>query len=888
MDFQAARRLVPLLHGIGITHIYASPIFQARHGSTHGYDVIDPLRLDPVLGSESDFESFSSDLKAHGMGLILDVVPNHMAASAENRWWEDVLEQGPGSEYSRYFDIDWHGTQAGWRGRLVLPVLGGPYRQVLESGQLHLALDADGFHVRYWEHRFPLRLESYSNVLSFCNSSWRREPGTRIAAVRAFERLMAAAGRVSASCARPRRLFKSILKKQLWDAYESEPGFRDLIDRNLPVLSVDQLLAAQHYALAEWRIARDHVNYRRFFDINELAALRAEDAEVFHATHALLLRLVREGRVDGVRVDHVDGLYDPGAYLARLDEALRAARNGAEPYVLAEKVLLGEETLRASWPVRGTTGYDFLNAANGLFVDGGNLVRLEEIYAAFTGAEPASEAPAYVHKNHVMRELFAGELRRLSEQAAALAGWSLRAEDLSEAIVEVTARLPVYRTYIRSWHVPQADRKALRAALDAAPPRPALDFLRRVLLLQLPGDASCDERAAWLEFVMRWQQFTGPVMAKGVEDTACYVHNSLVSLNTVGGCRRPVSVSEFHAFNAARREAWPHSMNASSTHDTKRSEDVAARIHVLSELPGLWAECLSRWSAWNARHKVVLESGPAPSANDEILLYQAMLGAWPLSNREVPDFRRRLRQFAMKAAREAKSRTSWLEPDASYEAALTRFVDCILDDAVFLEDFLDLEEKIAPFGALNSLAQLVLKTASPGVPDFYQGTLLWDFSLVDPDNRRPVDFERQVSLFETLDGRPPDFRELVDNWKDGHLKLYTIMKALEFRRWHEALFRCGEYLPVDVRGPAANHIVAFARRNGSLWAVVAVPRLLAGLCEAASPLAPPEVWAGTSLHLPTDAPRHWRQAFTGQRCRGPVIAAATLFRDLPVAVLGQC
>lgn len=900
--FRDARSLVPFLHRLGITHIYASPLFRAREGSEHGYDIIDPLALDPQLGTENEFRQFVAGLKRRGMGLILDIVPNHMAAAAGNEWWEDVLEDGAGSRFAHFFDIDWDAAAA----RLVLPVLGDTCERVLEGGELKAGLDRRGFHVRYWEHRFPLRIESYEAILSSRLSGGRSAPGLDTFAALELARILRLIERFLRMPANSRLLLKHAIKQRLWEAYLAQPGLRRWIDSNLEALrsapdadgrcGLNQILFEQNYVLAYWKAARHDVNYRRFFDINELVALRAEDDDVFDATHAFITRLVRDGDVSGVRVDHIDGLYDPEEYLRRLRGRLLTAGAGREPYVVAEKVLVGTETLPRNWEVCGTTGYDFLNAVNAVFVDGRNLGRLESIYADFTGMRTGFAELVYAQKKRIICDLFSGDLRRLAVRLKALAAPHVpeAAEtDLAAAIEEVTARLGVYRTYINSRRAPASERQAIDAAFRAVSarpgiPAPVLGFLRHVLLMELPAGASPAEPQEWLSFVMRWQQFSGPITAKAVEDTAYYVYNRLISLNVIGGTLQPASAQEFHRFNRRRLEDWPHSMNATSTHDTKRSEDVRARINVLSEMPELWRDCLERWSTANARHKTVIGGAAAPSPNDEILLYQVLLGAWPLFEAEIPEFRGRLHKFAIKAAREAKIHTNWISPEPGYEGALGRFIDGILDDVDgFLPDFLSVEARIAPFGAAGSLAQSLLKITSPGVPDFYQGTFLWDYSLVDPDNRRPVDFSRQASLFRGFDGPAPDTRELVENWKDGRVKLYTIAKALEFRRVHRDVFHSGDYLPVEVYGPAAGHVIAFARRAGEDWAVTAVPRLLAEVCGSRPSFACAEAWDGTCIRLPGAAPRIWRNVFTGEPLEGGALPVGRLFGRFPVALLGN-
>jgi (1->4)-alpha-D-glucan 1-alpha-D-glucosylmutase len=819
--FAEAMALVPFLSGLGITEVYASPILQARRGSQHGYDVTDPLSLNAELGTEREFDALVAALKRHGMGLVLDIVPNHMAACAENPYWADVLEHGRASEYARWFDIDW---DAAPDGKLTLPVLGKPYEEALGDGELRVGVDERGPFVRYSGHRLPL------------------SPSSR----------------------------RAVLERQ----------------------SAARILAAQAYRLEYWRTGRHAINYRRFFDINELVGVRVEDPRVFAATHSLVLRLIREGKVNGLRVDHIDGLRDPLAYLRRLAHAI--PRSLKDFYIVVEKVLLGRETLPANWPVRGTTGYDYLHVANGAFVDAEGFERLEHIYRGFTGLPDNYKDIVYTQKKRMLDELFPCEMRRLAKRLATLGTPGVCEDECREAIREATACLPVYRTYVRSFRLARRDRAAISAAIEAARVRnsslsaPALDSLRRVLLLEVPRDLAPERRNEWLEFVLRWQQLTGPAMAKGMEDTAGYIYNPLVSVNLIGGSASAVPAAEVHRFNAARLRRWPAALNSTSTHDTKRSEDVRARINVLSEMPGLWADCLERWSGWNASHKRMVRGRPAPSANDEAMIYQVLLGAWPLCANESACFRERMTGFVVKAAREARQHTNWIAPDAGYETALVEFTTSIMQPGPFLDDFLRVHAQIAPFGAIGSLGQAILKIASPGVPDFYQGTLLWDFSLVDPDNRRPVDFRRRAeALDEIRSSESPEFIEsLIANWEDGRIKLYTIAKALGFRRAHHALFLCGEYIPLGADGPARDHVFAFARKLREQWAIAAVPRFPAKLYGARNPFSAAGLWRGTFLRLPKEAPGRWRSVLIRETFGGK-LELSNLFRRIPVALLSS-
>ncbi|MGI6284703.1 malto-oligosyltrehalose synthase [Neomoorella humiferrea] len=866
-DFNAARRVVPYLHALGVTDVYASPLLQARKGSLHGYDVTDPGRLNPELGSEEDFATLTAALKGCGMGLLLDVVPNHMAASEENPWWWDVLRFGRASAYATYFDIDWDPVKPALVDKVLIPILGEPLADVLEKHQIKLKLEKEGPVLCYFDRRLPLNPASSRRVLA--DTAGEPVPDD-----------------------------DSLFWERLWRLYKNKPAVKEYIDARLQQINgsdndhgifgfLEEILAEQFYRLAYWRTANEEINYRRFFDVSDLVAVRVEDERVFEALHSKVWELVRRGQVTGLRIDHIDGLYDPQGYLIRLHHVL--GKQAASPgfYVVVEKILGDEEEPPEAWKVYGTTGYDFLNALNGIFVDPKGLADLEEFYNEHCDI---FDLPGVVYdcKLRVMEKLFAAEIRSLARDLERLAaehrqGWDLTLSELKEALVHVTAGLEIYRTYIRNFNVSQRDRSYIEGAVAAAARRcttaaRALNFLRRVLLLE-------EQRQTWLGFVMRWQQFTGPVMAKGYEDTALYVYNPLVSLNEVGSSSRSryLSVEEFHRFNQRRVEAWPHTLNATSTHDTKRSEDVRARLNVLTEISGPWLEGIKRWHRWNAEKKIDHKGRPVPDNNMELFIYQTLVGAWPLQEDEVPEFIERLKAYLIKAAREAKTWTDWLEPDTVYEEAILNFALSLLNPAQenrFFADFLLFQRTVAYFGAWNSLAQVLLKGASPGVPDFYQGTELWNFSLVDPDNRRPVDFKRRAELLTGLiaeegEDRKALIRNLINSWWDGRIKLYLTYKVLQFRREHRELFTYGDYVPVAATGTVAGHVCAFARHRGKEWALVIAPRLpvrLAARGGASRGGLPPvgavlwgeAVWRDTFLVLPEPAPKIWHNILTGE------------------------
>ncbi|MDI6854643.1 MAG: malto-oligosyltrehalose synthase [Deltaproteobacteria bacterium] len=930
-SFSQAWSLAIYLHELGISDIYASPLFKARKGSLHGYSVTNPLELNPEVGSKKTFDNLVRKLKSRQMGLVLDMVPNHMAISAENPWWMDVLEDGPGSPYAVFFDIDWHPPQRMLQGKVLIPVLGKPYGEALENQELVVKLHKDGFAVHYWDHKFPLDPKSYTMILKHRLDELEQNLGSGNPAflglagiITLTEHLPPRTG-VSLKRLRERQKTKEIIKERLWLLYQGSPEIKEFLDRNIAIFKgkkgdpasfelLDNLLTEQAYRLAHWQVSLEVINYRRFFSINDLISIRIEDPAVFEATHSLLVKLAADDKISGTRIDHIDGLYDPQGYLELLQSRLtpKNKKNSVEggAYVVVEKILEAGEKLPEDWPVAGTTGYDFLDMAGGLFVDPQGFERLKQIYEDFTGKVTDYHALVYDKKKFIMISLFGGEIESLGHQLGLLAEEDRYAKDvhqssLTKCLFELTACLPVYRTYIRNYEVSDRDRAYLEQALQEARQRnPGLDpeafnFLNRVLTLQFPFNFTEEKKQGWLRFVMRWQQFTGPIMAKGQEDTALYIYNPLVSLNEVGTSLKPVSVAQFHSFNQERLEKWPHTLNATSTHDTKRSEDVRLRIHALSEMPEEWEACLNRWRRQNQRHKTELNGQEAPDANDEVLLYQTLLGMWPLWKEEMAEVESRLEAYLIKAVREAKVKSNWIAPNQDYENALTDFAAKIVQpgkDNKFLPDFLAFQSRLAYIGALNSLSQVLLKITSPGVPDFYQGTELWDLSLVDPDNRRPVDFQKRRSFLDELiradEHNGPDFlKDLLSNWQDGRIKLYLTVKALNFRRNHLDLFQKGNYIPVDAAGPQKGKVVAFARRLEDAWILAAAPRLVSDLVKRNKAPLGPKVWGETALSLPQQAPDAWHNVLTGEvvevsrKGGAGALALGDVFASFPTALL---
>jgi len=910
--FSDAAALVPYLAELGVGDVYASPYLKARPGSTHGYDVVDPTSLNPELGSEDDFRRLVRVLRDHGMGQLLDIVPNHMGVGPDNAFWYDVLENGPASTYASFFDIDWSPAgKRGLRGKVLLPILGDHYRATLERGEIGLVFDAEkgAFIVTYYEHRLPIDPRTYPMILeglppseagehrgeigrlatAFGDLPGRGAKDEQSVAIRARDAASLKSGLVDL-CARSPEVARALEERVRW---LNEEGFEAL----------HPMLAAQAYRLAHWRVAGDDINYRRFFAVNDLAGVRVEDENVFAATHRLVLRLIEEGAVDGLRIDHPDGLRDPTAYLGRLRDAIVGAAGGPV-YTLVEKILARGEDPPEDWSVSGTTGYDFTNLVNGLFVDPDGEAGISEAYRSFVGASNDFPGLLLGCKRKVMREALASELNGLSYRLLAIAehgrSYDFGFETLRRALSEVVAHFPVYRTYIGPGHISGADREQLDVAVREAKAGSGGDpgvfeFIGDVML-RAPRDAAA------LDFVYRFQQYTGPVMAKGMEDQAFYVYNRLVSLNEVGGEPEHfgVSVPEFHRRNAERLARWPHAMLSTSTHDTKRSEDVRARIDVLSEIPEEWREATDHWRELNAPLRRELDGEPAPSPNDEYLLYQTLLGVWPLDEPDgamLEELRGRTKAYMEKAMREAQVSTSWTDPNEGYEEAVAGFVDGILSpDGTFLPAFLPFQRGVARTGALNGLGQTLLKMTSPGVPDVYQGNEIWDLSLVDPDNRRPVDFGRREKLLATL-GTPNASRvsTLLEDgvWQDGRPKLHLIQKALETRRKSPELFAGGEYVALETSGVRKENLVAFARKHGEDVAITIAPRLCAKMTPAEGSLLPARgAWQNTSILLPDElAGAAYRNVLTGEAVtthehNGSLfLDAGRVLRDFPVALL---
>ncbi|MCU0608729.1 MAG: malto-oligosyltrehalose synthase [Chitinispirillaceae bacterium] len=905
--FADAREIVPYLAKLGISDIYASPIFTARHGSTHGYDVADPTTISSELGGQEMFVSCAKSAAAAGIGWVQDIVPNHMVFSKENRWLMDVLENGTASRYAGYFDIEWDHPYDSLRNRILTPVLGRFYGECLDAGEISVGFDYHGLHCAYYDHRFPLRTESYFEVFGAHRlNGLRQEVNAHsrdtikfLGAVYTLKNLP------ENQSGRERDEQVAFAKDVLWELYRAKGPVGLHMERVLAEFNdeashamLDELLSRQHFRLSFWKVAAEELDYRRFFTINDLISLRINDERVFGHTHATLFDLMKSGLVSGLRVDHIDGLRDPQLYLERLREKV------PESYLVVEKILDRKESL-PTWPVHGTTGYDTLNIINGFFCDTRNRRRFDRIFTKFTGVAETFHELSMEKKRLIIGKHMAGDIDNLANKLKSISskdrfGADITLYGLRRAFVEFLTYFPVYRTYTDSHGLRDKDRVYIEQALDAALRhnpglRYELGFIGKFMLLHLDESVAEPVRSQWIDFCMRVQQFTGPIMAKGVEDTVLYIYNRLLSLNDVGSDPSTfgVQLREMHSFFVQRGRQSPLSMNTTATHDTKRGEDVRARLNVLSEIPMDWLHVVKKWRTMNAPLKKNEEAVPDP--NDEYLFYQTALGTLPLVNEDRAAWRQRVADYMVKAVREAKVHTEWLKPDSGYEDAVTAFVHAALrEDHLFVESLETFGGRIAFYGMLNSLSQTMLKLMAPGVPDTYQGTELWDLSLVDPDNRRQVDFAlRRKYLDEVLAMHEQDparcWSQLLDTWHDGRVKLLLVARALRARQKFAEVFTGSSYVPLRSQGAFGRHCAAFMRRKHETSLVVIVPRFFTGLVTPPSLPIGREVWKDTRIELKEGYGGKWRNELTGETVAadGANIMLADALQSLPVALLSQ-
>lgn len=951
LTFDQAARLVDYLHELGVTDIYASPFLMARPGSLHGYDVTDHALLNPEIGDERSFLHLSEVLAAHHMGLIADVVPNHMCIShCSNRWWWDVLENGPSSPFAKYFDIEWHSPKPELANKVLLPFLGDQFGRVLENQDIQLAFGDGEFHVVFYNTPLPLAPRSWTQILQPAAGYLRDKLDAANGHMAELESIITALSHLPDNSEtdeakiRERQREKEIVKRRLSALVEANSEVGEAIQTTLKEINgergnprsfdrLERLLQSEAYRLSFWRVAMDEINYRRFFDINDLAAIRVEDPEVFSAVHALIFDFVRNGHIRGLRIDHPDGLYDPEKYFRYLQDACKAHSleangnsktngnskgNGFERtfYIVAEKILVGNEPLHTNWAIEGTTGYGFLNLLNGVFVDRSKEKSFRRLYQQFTGWSQKIEDLMCDCKRLILQVAMSSELNvlaqkldRISEQHRWYRDFTL--ESLRDALREVITTFPVYRSYVSAEdiEVDQIDRRHITMAIrEAKRSNPAIsesvfDFIQDILLRVHPEGLDEAQRAERNLFAMRFQQLTAPVTAKGVEDTAYYRYYPLASLNEVGGGpeRFGVSLNSFHRRNLIRAELWPNTMTATSTHDTKREEDVRARINVLSEMPGEWYRAIRRWREMNAQWKSRIAGAEVPDSNEEYLIYQTLIGTWPLMPMNTSEhgvYVERIQRYMEKALHEAKVHTSWISPNHEYNQAVRDFVLKVLEPSVenaFLADFRQFHPRIAKAGMWNSLSQVLLKIVSPGAPDFYQGTELWSFHLVDPDNRDPVDFGIRRKMLAAMRSKNGGNRSLVErlmnNPCDGAIKLYITSRALCLRRQERDLFGHGSYVPLSVEGDLSDHVIALARTYDGKAAIGLAGRFFLKLLNSEGPPVG-DIWKGNTVPLPKKiGQRAFRNVFTGDEIAAEehdgkaALPLAKAFSSCPAALL---
>ena len=923
--FKQALNCLSYFQELGISDLYSSPIMKSVVGSLHGYDVLDCCALNPEIGTEEEFGQMAKALQELKMGLILDTVPNHMCISEpSNKWWQDVLENGPCSLYSGYFSIIWNPPKAELKNKVLLAVLDQQYGKVIENQEIKVVYEEGAFFIEYKTRRFPVNLRTWRAILNPVVDQLLPQLGEENSSLLELQSIMTALEHLPGidetdpeKCKEGNRE-KEIIKKRLANLVENAPLIQEAIELVMSSLngqkgdshsfdSLEELLKSQAYRLSFWRVTNDEINYRRFFDISDLISMRVEEENVFVAMHELVLKYVKQGWITGLRIDHVDGLFDPQQYFVRLQEACAEVLDesheqpGRHFYLIVEKILGGEEQLRSQWLVFGTTGYDYLNLLNGIFVVKENSVKLKQIYEHFIDRHNEMTEVIYNCKKLILILSMSSELHILARHLAEVSEqhrWSrdYTLETLRTALRDVIASFPVYRSYIRleDCEVQEEDREYILTAINLAKRRnPAsdpsiFDFIESVLLLKDPPGLSEEQILHRRHFVMRLQQLTGPVTAKGVEDTAFYRYYPLASLNDVG--MDPTSfgtdVADFHKKNQERLQKWPHTLLATSTHDSKRSEDVRSRINVLSENPAAWKEALLRWSNLNQSRKTLIENREVPDHNEEFLLYQTLIGSWPLYSMDASaraQYTDRIEKYLIKALKEAKIHSSWINPNEAYEKRVQEFIGRILNldpDNQFIKDFENFIQPIVKAGMFNSLAQIILKMTTPGVPDFYQGSELWEFTLVDPDNRHSVDYSNRQHLLNMLKQKAQEdpgalITHLMETPEDGRIKLYMTSKILNFRQQNPGLFQEGDYVPLEVTGEKSKHVVAFSRIKDQQQIIVAVGRFYTQLLSSTAVAPLDRVWENTVLVLPQQLEGTYRDILSG-------ITLSPSHRNLPL------
>jgi len=923
LTFKHALNLVEYLNALGISHCYSSPILQAKPGSTHGYDIVNPGKINTELGSEEDFKEFVSALHQKQMGLILDIVPNHMFIfDPQNKWWQDILENGPASPYNIFFDIDWHPPKHIFDNKVLLPLLEQQYGEALEHQAIQIIYKDGAFLLKLSWIELPTDPKSWLMLLKPLSEESNKiipekTPCDELSSIVSSLNHLCTSTETNKEKIAERIREKEVIKKRLDILLKATPAMMALLQNQLTSFNgekgnpnsfeiLDAFMNAQNFRLCYWRVANDEINYRRFFDIFEYAGIRVENPEVFQTTHHLLESLCKKGLIDGLRIDHIDGLWDPEEYVNKIHSI---SKNHDEMYIVAEKIVMRDEKLRSEWPLHGTVGYDFLNQLNGIFIVPSHRKEFHTLYFKFTDSIYRGIDINYLCKKTVLNGSLASELNMLTRRLDRIAGGHRSSQDFTSeslkiALKEVIASFSVYRSYIRSDKgiIHLEDRQYILSAVAHAKRRNPLihkavfNFIQSVLLLEQP-DKQNQLKSDRESFIMQFQQLTGPVMAKGVEDTAFYRFYPLVSINEVGGDINSfgIDVETFHKKNIEKLEFWPHSMLTTSTHDTKRSEDVRARINILSEIPIEWKKALRRWHKLNKQYKFKDGEEFFPDTNEEYLLYQILIGSWPIKamdESELLQYTKRIQNYMEKAVKEAKVNSSWINPDQQHDQDVKEFVSHVLSKSKknkFLIEFQEFTKKIIALGMLNSLSQVILKLTSPGVPDIYQGNELWDFSLVDPDNRRAVDFEWRKKALSELKRTPEGLLEYLSKPEDGLIKLFITERTLHLRKKEPQLFNAGIYVPLKVSGHLHHHVVAFARIAEEKVALVIVGRFFSSFMNSFSDCQNSEVWKETFLEIPIELTRfQFRNIFTEKLLvpeKDGRISMEQVMHMMPLAVL---
>lgn len=896
--FKDAQKILSYLSDLGVSEIYSSPILKAAKGSMHGYDVTDPTVFNPELGTEEDFNALYETRRQKNIGWLMDIVPNHMAFDCDNAFLMDVFENGEYSKYFNFFDVDWDHPYAELKGKILVPLLGEYYAEALEKKIIQVGFSNQGFSINLYNSKFPIKLDSYQKILNADLTFLEQKLGRgHEDLIRFLELTQTVKDLTAIADPAERQRLGALIKSKLWKMYTDVGMVKEYIGHVLGKFNntddpqsadlLDNLLLEQQFRLAYWKVGNEELNYRRFFTVNGLICLNIDRKEVFEQTHGLILKLIREKKITGLRVDHVDGIYNPISYLRRLRQ------EAGDIYIAVEKILDLNEDLPSTMPVQGTTGYDYLNYLNNLYVDQRNATIMEMIYGRFIEDHLSYRGLVSDNKRLFMGRHMAGDIDNLAIMFKRIFSTNREGRDLTRygirrAIVEIMAQFPIYRTYIHNESIQDFEKAVIKEAVaQARDLNPGqlreLDLVEKVLLLDFYPRISDEDKASWLHFVQRFQQFSGPLMAKGAEDTTFYIYNRLISLNEVGNDPSVfgVSVEQFNQYIHTRQKQWPYAMNATSTHDTKRGEDMRARINVLSELFKEWNQHLKLWHGVNKLHMSNIEDFEIPARNDEYFIYQTIIGAYPFVEGQLQEFKSRLKEYTVKSLREGKVYSSWIKPNLQYEQGCLDFIEKILDEGntEFMKTFKPFVDKIIHYGVFNSLSQMTVKLTSPGVPDIYQGTDLWDLNLVDPDNRRPVDYQLRSAYLQEIKSQAndPDYgRRLLSSPGDGKVKLFLMYKLLNCRKLLPDLFLNGDYVPLACAGKYARNVIAFLRGHESQRMLVVAPRFFTEI----------DSWEDTVILIPEQEQGVWKDVLTNKTFNlSPEVPVKSLCSGFPVSVL---